>query len=165
MGTESDEENTQCGSGEAKRKKSKVHKFTCPVDGCNESRRRPGELQQHDDFVHNGIYHNVCNHIYENGDKCVFKCETPGSLDSHMRHMHSDVCDVKCTDCTAAFKTKQDRYIHWVRRHSAANHPARTEYKCKECNHKGFPTSGNLASHCLRKHAPTDDPKLAAMRK
>ncbi|KAJ1464836.1 hypothetical protein T484DRAFT_1867505, partial [Baffinella frigidus] len=119
-------------------------KCKCPYD-CDESYRRPGELQAHVDFVHEKIYRNVCNHIYENGVKCVYKCERPSNLERHKREMHSD-CDVECTDCTATFKKKSDLDRHWVTQHSPPDHPARTKCKCEECP-AGFPTSEDLKQH------------------
>ncbi|KAJ1463591.1 hypothetical protein T484DRAFT_3628344, partial [Baffinella frigidus] len=140
-----------------------VHKWKCLVDGCNRSFRYPSGLKQHDNCIHNGICPNVCDHINEKGEKCGKKFERPDGLIRHTL-THSDG-DVKCKDCTATFKTKQERYRHWVTQHSPPNHSARTEYKCKECNHKGFPTSTGLKQHCLDNHVLKDDPRLVARRK
>ncbi|KAJ1467897.1 hypothetical protein T484DRAFT_3630560 [Baffinella frigidus] len=64
-----------------------------------------------------------------------------------------------------AFKHPQKLYVHWVTQHSPPGHSARTEYKCKECNHEGFPTNGGLNDHFLRNHTPEDDPRRVARRK
>ncbi|KAJ1463811.1 hypothetical protein T484DRAFT_1758557, partial [Baffinella frigidus] len=137
--------------------------FTCLVDGCNKSYRHPGELKQHDEYEHKKIYRNVCDHIDKKGAKCGKKFKRPSDLERHTL-AHSDDCDVKCTDCTAAFKTKHKYGEHWVRRHSPPNHPARTKHKCEECP-EGFVTSTDLNRHCLHNHVPKDDPRLAARRK
>jgi hypothetical protein len=139
-----------------------VKKCKCLVDGCNKSYRKPYQLQYHVDFTHNGIYHNVCDHIDEKGAKCGKKCETRSDMKIHKRNKHSDVCDYKCTGCTETFKSAQNRDMHWVINHSAANDPRRTQHKCELCNHKGFPTSSKLYEHFLRHHVPKDDPKRRA---
>jgi hypothetical protein len=144
------------------RKPVAARKCKCLVDGCNRSFNYPGELEQHVDY-HNGIYHNVCDHINEKGFKCGKKFEKPFDLERH-KNAHSDVCDVPCKDCTAAFKTPQQLYVHWVTQHSAANDPSRTEHKCKVCN-KGFPAPGALKQHFLRNCVPKDDPRLIALHK
>jgi hypothetical protein len=140
-----------------------VQKWKCLVDGCNKSYRYPNFLQHHVDFVHKEIFHNVCDHIDEKGVKCGKKCERPGALKDHKRHKHSDVCDHTCTDCSSTFKSAQERDKHWVTHHSEANDPARTQYKCKVCNHEGFPTSSALNAHFLSHHVPKDDPKRRAV--
>ncbi|KAJ1495631.1 hypothetical protein T484DRAFT_3646416, partial [Baffinella frigidus] len=140
-----------------------VKKCKCLVDGCNKSYRYPNELQDHVDFIHNKIFHNVCDHIIdEKGAKCGYKCETRGDLEKHKRKKHSDVCDYKCTGCSSTFKSASERDNHWVRKHSEANDPARTQYKCTGCT-KGFPTSGALNKHHLHNHVPKDDPKRRAV--
>ncbi|KAJ1489729.1 hypothetical protein T484DRAFT_1743867 [Baffinella frigidus] len=89
---------TQTNGDDAKKQ---MKKCKCPYDGCDESRRYPGELQQHVDFVHKGIYHNVCDHIDEEGAKCEHKYATRGELKRH-----------------------------WAATHSPIDHPDRTKYKC-----------------------------------
>jgi hypothetical protein len=157
------EEKTQGGGGAKKKKKLAVQKCKCLVDGCNKSYHYPGELQEHVDFKHNKIYHNVCDHIDEKGVKCGKKCEQRGALKSHKRHKHSDVCDHQCTDCSSTFKSASARDRHWVTEHSAANDPKRTQYKCTGCT-KGFPTSSALDQHFLSRHVPENDPKRRARR-
>ncbi|KAJ1464317.1 hypothetical protein T484DRAFT_1649762, partial [Baffinella frigidus] len=151
----------------------------CPYDGCDASRRHPSELQDHVDFVHEEIFHNVCNHIHEKtGAKCEHKYErrseltrhkrthsdarphqctvcpkafkSPGDLTRHER-THSDARPHKCTGCLKAFKFKNVLDRHWVRKHSPPDDPRRTKHKCEECP-EGFVTSGDLKQHCLRKH-------------
>ncbi|KAJ1466595.1 hypothetical protein T484DRAFT_1756510 [Baffinella frigidus] len=103
--------NTQTNGDDAKKKKRKCK---CPYDGCNVSRRKPGELQQHVDLVHKEIFHNVCDHIDEKtGAQCGYKCETPGSLRQHKREKHSDVRDHKCTDDPglAALRDRTNQYM------------------------------------------------------
>jgi hypothetical protein len=147
------------GDGAKKQRK----KCKCPYDGCIVSRCSPGELQQHVDFEHKGIYHNVCGHIHERtGAKCEYKCATRGELKQHKR-THSDARDYTCTVCSMAFKSAAHRDNHWVSQHSPLDHPLRTKYKCTECN-KGFPTPGHRNEHYLRYCAPKDDPRLAALR-
>jgi hypothetical protein len=161
-----EEKTENCGSGVKKKKKLAERKCKCLVDGCNRSFHIPSKLQHHVDFTHNGIYHNVCDHIdEETGAKCGYKCEQPCNLESHKRNKHSDVCDHKCTDCTKTFKTVGQLDIHCVIKHSPPDDPRRTQHKCELCNHKGFPTSGDLTSHHLYNHIPKDDPRLAALRK
>ncbi|KAJ1464929.1 hypothetical protein T484DRAFT_1648919, partial [Baffinella frigidus] len=126
MGTESDEENTECGS-EAKKKKPAVQKLECPYDRCDKSYHRPGELEAHVDFVHEKIYRNVCNHIHEvTGAKCGKKCETKSDLTKHMR-THSDDRPHKCTVCPMAFKSPGNLEQH-MRTHSDDR-----PHKCTGC--------------------------------
>ncbi|KAJ1463595.1 hypothetical protein T484DRAFT_1874113, partial [Baffinella frigidus] len=173
-----EEKTENCGGGVKKKKKLAEKKCKCKVDGCNKSYRSQGELQQHVDFTHNGIYHNVCDHIDEDGAKCRYKCELPGNLERHKRHKHSDVCDHQCTDCTKTFKTAHHRDEHWVSQHSAANDHRRTEHKCEwpdgldshkrkhndVYDHKctdctaTFKTKHEYDVHWTRKHSPPDHP-------
>jgi hypothetical protein len=139
-----------------------VKKCKCLVDGCNKSYLYPNDLQHHVDFIHNKIFHNVCDHIDEKGVKCGYKCQERGDLEKHKRHKHSDVCDYKCTGCSSTFKSAPERDNHWVRKHSEANDPARTQYKCTGCT-KGFLTSSELDRHFLVHHVPKDDPKRRAV--
>ncbi|KAJ1465828.1 hypothetical protein T484DRAFT_1757139 [Baffinella frigidus] len=150
---------TQTNGDDAKKLKKKCK---CPYDGCNASRYSPCKLQEHIDFVHKEIFHNVCGHIDEvTGAKCEYKCARPCDLVSHKRHKHSDVRDHKCTVCLMAFKNAQARDGHWAAKHSPIDDPVRTKYKCTVCN-KEFPTRGPCTEHYLRRCAPKDDPGLAA---
>ncbi|KAJ1463606.1 hypothetical protein T484DRAFT_1758704, partial [Baffinella frigidus] len=146
--------NTQTNGDGAKKQ---MKKCKCPYDGCDESRRYPGELGEHVDFVHKEIFHNVCGHIHEKTKaKCEYKCATRGELKQHKR-THSDVHDHKCTVCLKAFKRADARDRHWVAYHSPLDDPLRTNHKCTVCN-KGFPTPSRCNDHYLRNCAPKDDP-------
>ncbi|KAJ1464426.1 hypothetical protein T484DRAFT_1758099, partial [Baffinella frigidus] len=85
MSMDADEEKTEDCGGDAKKKKPNVQKCICNWPDCIVSRRRPGELQEHIDFVHEKIFHNVCDHIDEEGVKCGYPCETRGNLEQHKR--------------------------------------------------------------------------------
>ncbi|KAJ1466563.1 hypothetical protein T484DRAFT_3633115 [Baffinella frigidus] len=164
----------------------KQYSCKCPYDGCDESRRHPGELKDHVDYKHKKIYRNVCDHINEKtGVKCEYKCarlcdleqhkrthsdarphkctvcpmafKNPDGLTRHERKTHSDDRNHKCTGCTETFKDKFVLDRHWVAKHSPKDNLARTKWKCTECN-EGFPTSWACTVHYLRKCAPEDDP-------
>jgi hypothetical protein len=133
--------------------------FACLVDGCNASRCERHDLQDHVDYTHNGIYHNVCDHIDEKtGVNCGYKYETRSELNRHKR----DHKCTKCTECTATFKAKQELDRHYVTSHSPPDNPARTEYKCEVCQ-KGFSTSSACNAHFLRNCVPKDDPRRLAL--
>ncbi|KAJ1464249.1 hypothetical protein T484DRAFT_1870209 [Baffinella frigidus] len=177
---------TQTEGDGAKEQKKKCE---CPYDGCDASRRHPGELQQHVDYEHKKKYHNVCGHIIdeETGAKCGKKCETKSGLTKHKRdhsdvrykctvcskafkradvlkrhkRTHSDVRDHECKVCSMAFKDPQARDRHWVSQHSPLDHPARTRHKCTECN-MGFPTTSQRTEHYLRWCVPKDHPRRRA---
>ncbi|KAJ1465577.1 hypothetical protein T484DRAFT_1757306 [Baffinella frigidus] len=188
MDTESDEEKTEDCGGDAKKKKPAVQKCKCPYDGCDESRRYPSELQDHVDFEHEKIYHNVCDHIDEKGAKCGKKCERRGNLEQHMRthsddrphkctvcpmafksdgeltqhkRTHSDARPHKCTVCLMGFKRAEVRDDHYAAICSPIDDPVRTEWKCTLCN-KGFPTRSHCKAHRLHTCVPEDDPERRA---
>ncbi|KAJ1466518.1 hypothetical protein T484DRAFT_1861443 [Baffinella frigidus] len=126
------EEETEDCDDDAKKEKTKPaeRKHKCTHLGCDKSRPSPGKLQWHVDFVHNKIFHNVCDHIIdkEKGATCGFKCETPGNLERHKQDKHSDARPYKCEHCSKTFKQACTLEAHKQNKHSNAR-----PYKCKDC--------------------------------
>jgi hypothetical protein len=167
---------TKCGHscetpGNAKMHKQRAHsdckliaKYPCTHAGCTRAPfRGPGGQQMHIDFAHLGIRNFVCDYITDivKGTKCGHACETPSQVTQHKHKAHSDVKPRECSVCRDTFKTTYNRDEHWIRAHSAADDPLRTQYKCSSCP-KGFITSGERDKHRICIHLAEDDPERLA---
>jgi hypothetical protein len=170
-----EEKGTKCGKAfpthgklenHKKERHSEVAEYKCTHTGC-EWRKSFGDnihLQAHIDFFHLGILNFVCDYIVddEHGTTCGHACERRNNLDAHKRS-HSDVRDHECSEpsCGAKFKFDHVRHLHWVRRHSPPNDPARTKHKCTSCT-AAFSGTGDLEEHRLYNHVAKDDPMRLA---
>ncbi|KAJ1463849.1 hypothetical protein T484DRAFT_1758531, partial [Baffinella frigidus] len=135
-----------------------TRKCKCLVDGCSKSFNRPDWLQRHVDYIHNKIYHNVCNHINEKGVKCVYKSEHPCHLERHKRDQHSDVAVHKFTcqvdGCNKSHRSPGELkqhvdYEHLKIYHNVCNHINEKGHKCA----KKFERPGDLERHTRHNHS------------
>ncbi|KAJ1466215.1 hypothetical protein T484DRAFT_1756824 [Baffinella frigidus] len=100
-------------------------KHKCPYDGCDASRRRPGELQEHVDFIHEKIYHNCTGCMETFKDKFV--------LDRHWVAKHSPKdhfarTEWKCTECNEGFPTSSQCNAHRLRKCVPEDDPKRRAF-------------------------------------
>ncbi|KAJ1466318.1 hypothetical protein T484DRAFT_1862019 [Baffinella frigidus] len=155
-----EEKTTGDGGGDAKKKKKlAVKKCKCLVDGCNQSRRKPGQLQQHVDWEHNEIYHNVCDHIDEKGVKCGYKCERPGQLKEHKLYKHSDVqCKCLVDGCNKSYRRPDvlQHHVDFVHKEIFHNVCGHIDEKGVKCGYK-CEQRGSLKTHKRYKHSDVRD--------
>ncbi|KAJ1464702.1 hypothetical protein T484DRAFT_1757903 [Baffinella frigidus] len=132
-------------------------KHLCLHPGCERRFEAPYQLKKHDDFVHKGIRHFVCDHIDVNGKTCTYACELKGQLIVHKRR-HAGTKPYKCDHVD--LDGKQCAYASVVSSHLNAHkrvHTKEKPFECQTCG-KMFSTTSRRYDHYLRNHAPDDNP-------
>jgi hypothetical protein len=114
------------GEGACGVKKPLERKHRCSQ--CDRSFVRCDKLQHHVDFVHLKKYHNVCDHVEDNGTKCEYKCERADNLKTHKRATHTDYRPYKCSDCPKAFATATACREHYLNKCAPKDDPDRLAY-------------------------------------
>ena len=93
-------------------RKKQIHakSWECTVMGCDRKFRYPCQLKRHTDYLHEKIYHNVCEHV-ENGEKCGKKFAKASGLTQHKKSHYPEL-KLKCDCCTRRFQYQSDLQNH-----------------------------------------------------
>ena len=59
-----------------------------------------------------------CGRLTNTGDKCTYVTNIKSQLNKHVRHVHEDIKDYKCTECEAAFKKLPLLAHHMLTQHN-----------------------------------------------
>ena len=125
----------------------------CTVAGCDKTFRTASELKYHVDYVHENIYHNVCDHVDDNGEKCGYKSEHAHDLTKHKKK-HNSKLKISCGCCERLFYDQSDlqHHLDYVAGifHNLCDHVDKNGVMCGDT----FEIAEVLEEHKKKKHKP-----------